>query len=76
MVFGGIALIPIAIFWPLLFPQALAGASFGEDAIAFAVPVVFLLFGASGFAICWRVTRDFPTRHEDVKTLGLGPLDP
>jgi hypothetical protein len=61
---GYLGFLLVAIFWPLLFPLSLRGSSLGEDAVAIVISVFFMLFGAGGFVLCWKLTRSF-VRKED-----------
>ena len=74
-VFGAVGGFIVAVFGPLLFPLSMTDSSRAENATAFLFFAFFLLFGASGFWLCWKLTRRFADKPDDHITLKLGAND-
>jgi hypothetical protein len=56
---GNVGFVLAATFVPLIFPLSLTGATLGTDFALLSLPVFFLIFGTTGFVICWKFTKRF-----------------
>lgn len=53
---GYVGFLLVAILGPLVFPEPIAGSSTGVNIVIISMPIFFVIFGAAGFLICWRLT--------------------
>jgi hypothetical protein len=67
--FGWFGYLLTVIFWPLLFPASLQGASLGETVAPLAIVAFFLLFGVIGFRLCRRLTRKYARDSDSITGL-------
>jgi ABC-type nickel/cobalt efflux system permease component RcnA len=74
-VFGAVGGFIVAVFGLLLFPLSLTDSSRAENATMFLFFAVFFLFGASGFWLCWKLTRRFADKPEDHIILKFSSRD-
>ena len=68
LIFGYVGFLIVAIFWPLLFPAAIHGSSWGEEAVPIAILVFFTSFFVAGFLLCRKLTKRF-FRDKDSTTV-------
>lgn len=59
LISGYIGFLIVAIFWPLFFPAAIHGSSWGENAAPIALIGVFSLSSVAGFLLCRKLTKRF-----------------
>jgi hypothetical protein len=62
---GGLGGLPVAIFWPLLFPLRLQGSSRGEDAGGIVFLALYVSFAVAGFLLCRKLTRKYVREEPD-----------